>query len=78
MERDNRQAAFKQLLAIAASNGYVTFDDIMHCADDNSLSIGEFDWLAEAVGARNIIIYDETPKPVNSNEDDYDDYAQID
>lgn len=78
MERDNRQAALKQLLAIAASNGYVTFDDIMRCADDNSLSIGEFDWLSEAAGARNIIIYDETPKPVNSDEDDYDDYAQID
>ena len=39
MEKDNRQAALKQLLAIAASNGYVTFDDIMRCADDNSLSI---------------------------------------
>lgn len=38
MEKDNRQAALNQLLAIAASNGYVTFDDIMRCADDNSLS----------------------------------------
>ena len=78
MERDHRQAALKQLLAIAASNGYVTFDDIMRCADDNSLSIGEFDWLSETAGARNIIIYAEAPKPVNSDEDDYDDYAQID
>lgn len=78
MERDNRQAALKQLLAIAASNGYVTFDDIMRCADDNSLSIGEFDWLAETAGSRNVIIYDEVPKPVISDDDDYDDYAQID
>ena len=53
MEKDNRQAALNQLLAIAASNGYVTFDDIMRCADDNSLSIGEFDWLAETAGSRN-------------------------
>lgn len=78
MEKDNRQAALNQLLAIAASNGYITFDDIMRCADDNSLSIGEFDWLAETAGSRNVIIYDEAPKPVSSDDDDYDDYAQID
>ena len=70
MEKDNRQAALNQLLAIAASNGYVTFDDIMRCADDNSLSIGEFDWLAETAGSRNVIIYDEAPKPVSSDDDD--------
>lgn len=78
MERENRQAALKQLLAIAASNGYATFDDIMRCADDNFLSIGEFDWLAEMAGSRNVIIYDEDPKSVSSDDDDYDDYAQID
>jgi RNA polymerase primary sigma factor len=78
MERDKRQAALRQLLAIAASNGYVTFDDIMRCADDNSLSIGEFDWLAETASSRNVIIYDEAPKPVSSADDDYDDYAQVD
>ena len=78
MERDNRLVALNQLLEIAASNGYVTFDDIMRCADDNSLSIGEFDWLSETAGTRNVIIYDEAPKTVNNEEDDYDDYAQID
>ena len=78
MEKDNRQAALNQLLAIAASNGYVTFDDIMRCADDNSLSIGEFDWLSETAWSRNVIIYDEAPKPLSSDDDDYDDYAQID
>ena len=78
MERDNRQNALNQLVVIAASNGYVTFDDIMRCADDNSLSIGEFDWLAETAESRNIIIYDEAPKPIVSGDDDYDDYAQID
>ena len=61
MEESSRQTALKQLLVIAASNGYVTFDDMMHCADDNSLSIGELDWLAEMAGARNLVIYDEAP-----------------
>ena len=77
MERDNRQDALNQLLTIATANGYVTFDDIMRCADDNFLSIGEFDWLSEMAGARNIIIYDEAPKPVSSD-DEFDDYALVD
>lgn len=75
MERDNRQAALKQLLAIATANGFVTFDDIMNCADDNSLSLGEFDWLADAAGSRNVIIYDEAPARSKTEDDDY---AQID
>ena len=78
MEKENRQAALHQLLTIATTNGYVTFDDIMRCADDNSLSIGDFDWLSEAVGARNIIIYDEAPNSVTFDDDEFDDYAQID
>ena len=78
MKRDNRQEALRQLLEIAISKGYVIFDDIISCADINSLSIGEIDWLADAVGARNIIIYDEEPKSVGAGDIDYDDYAQID
>ena len=78
MERDNLQAALKQLLTIATANGFVTFDDIMKCADDNSLSLGEFDWLAEAAGSRNVIIYDEAPTRSKSEDDEYDDYAQVD
>ena len=78
MERDNRQVALKQLLDIATANGFVTFDDIMKCADDNSLSIGEFDWLADAAGSRNVIIYDEAPSRSKLEDDEYDDFAQID
>lgn len=78
MERDNLQAALKQLLTIATANGFVTFDDIMKCADDNSLSLGEFDWLSDAAGSRNVIIYDEAPTRSKSEDDEYDDYAQVD
>ena len=78
MERDNRQAALKQLLTIATANGFVTFDDIMKCADDNSLSLAEFDWLSDAAGLRNVIIYDEAPIRSKSEDDEYDDYAQVD
>lgn len=78
MEESSRQTALKQLLVIAASNGYVTFDDMMHCADDNSLSIGELDWLAEMAGARNLVIYDEAPQRKSPDDDEFDDYAQSD
>lgn len=79
MEKENRQAALRQLLALASSNGYVTFDDIMRLADEFSLSIGDLDWLTYTAGSRNIIIYDEAPTTIDSDdEDDYDDFAQID
>ena len=72
MVRDNRQAALTQLLAIATANGFATFDDIMKCADDNSLSIGEFDWLADAAGSRNVIIYDEAPSRSKLEDDEWE------
>ena len=78
MERENRQLALEQLLSIATANGFVTFDDIIKCADDNSLSLGEFDWLADAAGLRNIIIYDEVPTHLELEDDEFDDYAQVD
>lgn len=79
MERDNRQTALRLLIEIVAKNGYITFDDIMRCADDCALSIGDFDWLSEAAHTRNIIIYDEAPKPVlEVDDDDYEDFAQKD
>ena len=39
---DNRQAAFNELIQLADSQGYVTFDDIMDCADEYSLPIQDF------------------------------------
>lgn len=78
MEKENPQAALGQLLALASSNGYVTFDDIMRLADEFSLSIGDVDWLTYTAGSRNIIIYDEAPSSIDSDNDDYDDFAQID
>lgn len=77
MERDKCQAALAQLLTIASTNGYITFDDIMQCADNHSLSIGEFDWLAEMAGDRNIIIYEKEPNQVNSDDEETEDYSKI-
>ena len=80
--RDNKQGALTYLLEQAEKQGYVTFDDIMDCADTYSLPIQDFDWLSSAITTRGVIVYDEVPKNrilLNQEDyDDYDDYAQSD
>lgn len=81
MGRDLRQEALTYLLEKADKYGYVTFDDIMDCADANSLPIQGFDWLSSAITTRGVLVYDEAPtignRIVQNNEDDeYNDYAQ--
>jgi len=81
MGRDLRQEAFEYLLKKAEKQGYITFDDIMDCADEKSLPIQDFDWLSSAIATHGIIIYDEVPKNSISDgidDDSYDDYAQSD
>lgn len=81
MGRELRQEALEYLLGKAGKQGYVTFDDIMDCADEKSLPIQDFDWLSSAITTRGIIIYDEAPTShisVNYEDDEYDDYAQSD
>ncbi len=78
MEQDYRQAALRQLLDLAAANGYVTFDDIFDCGNQYDLSIGAFDWLSSQITIRNIIIYENAPEAVSTDNDDIDDYAQSD
>lgn len=83
MGRDLRQEALTYLLDKADKQGYVTFDDIMDCADANSLPIQDFDWLSSAITTRGILVYDEAPSSSNriaqdSEDDDYNDYAQSD
>ena len=57
----NRQAAFNELIQLADSQGYVTFDDIMDCADEYSLPIQDFDWLSNSITSRGTIVYSEKP-----------------
>ena len=81
MGRDNRQEALAYLLERAEKQGYVTFDNIMDCADTNSLPIKDFDWLTSAITTRGILVYDEAPVSgtvSNQDDDDFDDYAQSD
>ena len=81
MGRDGRQEALSYLIEQAEKQGYVTFDNIMDCADAHALPIQDFDWLSGAITTRGILVYDEAP--VNrisavSDDEDFDDYAQSD
>lgn len=77
MERDKRNAALNSMLCVAKSTGFVTFDDIYDTADTYSLSIGDLDWLSNAIHSRNIIVYDQAPDKT-INQDEFDDFAQSD
>lgn len=80
MGRDLRQEALTYLINKADEQGYVTFDEIMDCADANSLPIQDFDWLSNAITTRGILVYDEVPtnRVVQDPDDNYEDYAQSD
>ena len=76
---DNRQAAFNALIRLADSQGYVTFDDIIDCADEYSLPIQDFDWLSNSITSRGTIVYSEKPSQSSpDSEMEYDDFAQSD
>lgn len=80
MGRNQRQEALTYLLNKAEKLGYVTFDDIMDCADDRNLPIQDFDWLSSSITSRGILVYDDAPAKRALNEDvnEYDDFAQSD
>lgn len=76
---ENRQTAYEKLIALAERQGYVTFENIMDCADEYSLPIQDFDWLSNSITTRGILVYSEPPAHnVFSEEDDFDDFAQSD
>lgn len=68
---ENRQTAYEKLIELAEKQGYVTFDNIMDCADEYSLPIQDFDWLSNSITTRGILVYSEAPtRNVPSDEDD--------
>lgn len=79
MGKDNRQEAYNYLVNLAHKQGYVTFDQIMDCADDYFLPIQDFDWLSNSITTRGIIVYNEAPSAASLVEDEeFDDFAQSD
>ena len=79
MGKDIRQEAFDYLIDLANKQGYVTFDEIMDCADEHDLPIQDFDWLSNSITSRGILVYSESPSSASAVDDDeYDDFAQSD
>lgn len=74
----DRQTAYDQLIRLADTQGYVTFDNIMNCADEHSLSIQDFDWLSNSITTRGILVYSEAPAHQVPTDDEFDDFAQSD
>ena len=75
---ENRDRAFSFLNNLATEKGYVTFDNIMDCSDNYSLSIQEFDWLSNELSLHGVLIYDEEPTQTEVKEEQYEDHAQLD
>lgn len=79
MGTDSRQSAYEHLIVLANKQGYVTFDDIMDCADKYSLPIQDFDWLSNSITTRGILVYSDAPTHASQSDDEeYDDFAQSD
>ena len=79
MGSEKKHIALAEMLELANKQGYVTFDNIMDCADNYDLPMRDFDWLSNAITVKGIIVYDEEPQSIHSEElDDYGDYSQID
>lgn len=74
-----RQLAYKALIHLSEEQGYVTFDNIMDCADRYALPIQDFDWLSNSITTLGVIVYDNVPNQQdNSTNEEHDDFAQSD
>lgn len=79
MGKENQQAVYAFLVALATKQGYVTFADIMDCADKWHLPISSVDWISSEIAMRGILIYDEAPTSTNNGDsEEVNDYAQSD
>lgn len=58
MESQKRQKAYEYLVNTAKHLGHITFGDIEACADASNLSMPDFDWLTQALAAKEITILD--------------------
>jgi len=68
------------LLRIAESKGYLTFDDILKVSDTFSLSVVDVDRLSEGIQLLGIIVYEESPTEgqVSRDIEDLTDYSRTD
>ena len=79
MSIEARQLAYKALIHLSEGQGYITFDNIMDCADRYALPIQDFDWLSNSITTLGVIVFDNVPNQQdNSTNEENDDFAQSD
>ena len=76
---EERHRALTELITLSESRGYLTFDEILDCADRHSLPIQDVDWLSGSVVSRGIIVYETAPtSDIDEDSEEYDDFAHTD
>lgn len=72
------QDAYESLIQLSKRCGYITYDDIMDCADNFSLSLSDVDRLSSSLATLGVLIYDKPPTTIESDTEECDDFAQSD
>lgn len=68
----------QNLLVLAKTQGYLTFDDVLDAASTSMLSLVEIDRLSEDLQSLGVMLYDTKPDHLQTDDDTYSDYSRAD
>ena len=68
----------QNLLVLAKTQGYLTFDDVLDAASTSMLSLVEIDRLSEDLQSLGVMLYDTKPDQLQTDDDTYSDYSRAD
>lgn len=68
----------QNLLSLANSKGYLTFDDILEVADASLLSLSDIDRLSDNLQSLGVLLYETAPEQQDDDTDAYSDYSRTD
>ena len=68
----------QNLLALAKTQGYLTFDDVLDAASTSMLSLAEIDRLSDDLQTLGVMLYDTKPDHLQTDDDTYSDYSRTD
>ena len=68
----------QNLLVLAKTQGYLTFDDVLDAASTSMLSLIEIDRLSEDLQSLGVMLYDTKPDQLQADDDTYSDYSRAD
>ena len=68
----------QNLLVLAKTQGYLTFDDVLDAASTSMLSLAEIDRLSDDLQTLGVMLYDTKPDHLQTDDDTYSDYSRTD